>query len=208
MEIKEKNYSEEKLVVFDMIGTLTTEPHLISQVFLSAIPGLERDVVKKYYEEYKVDNISRETFWENVGIKEFEELERKFLDSIFLRERITTLLKEMKKHYRLAILSNIPKEWGHFLSEKFNFKEFFDEIVFSGDYKVKKPDHQIYKILVDKFPEISPSNVFFVDDDLEKLKSAKDYLMKTIWLQSNEISTDFVPDFVIQDITEVKDIVK
>jgi len=94
------------------------------------------------------------------------------------------------------------------LSEKFNFKEFFDEIVFSGDYKVKKPDHQIYKILVDKFPEISPSNVFFVDDDLEKLKSAKDYLMKTIWLQSNEISTDFVPDFVIQDITEVKDIVK
>ena len=62
--------------------------------------------------------------------------------------------------------------------------------------------------MVDKFPEISPSNVFFVDDDLEKLKSAKDYLMKTIWLQSNEISTDFVPDFVIQDITEVKDIVK
>ena len=109
MEIKEKNYSEEKLVVFDMIGTLTTEPHLISKVFMTALPGFDRDTVKKYYEEYKIDNISRETFWENVGIKEFEELERKFLDSVLLRERITTLLKEMKKHYRLAILSNILK---------------------------------------------------------------------------------------------------
>ena len=45
-----------------MIGTLTTEPHLISKVFMTALPGFDRDTVKKYYEEYKIDNISRETF--------------------------------------------------------------------------------------------------------------------------------------------------
>lgn len=207
MEIKEKSYTEEKLVVFDMIGTLTTEPHLISKVFMTALPGFDRDTVKKYYEAYKIDSISRETFWESIGIKEFEELEKKFLDSVFLREGIIKFLTEMKEHYKLAILSNTPKEWGHYLSEKFGFKEIFDEIVFSGDYKVAKPNHLLYKILDDKFPEISSSNVFFVDDELEDLRSGKDYLMKTIWLQSEQTSTDFVPDYVIQDITEVKDIV-
>ncbi|MGI5897753.1 MAG: HAD family hydrolase [Candidatus Dojkabacteria bacterium] len=207
MDIKERTYTDQKLVVFDMIGTLTTDPRLISHVFLSTFPNMDRDLVKKHYKEYKVNNIDRETFWKNIGITDFEEAEKKFLNKIELRNGIIELLIQMKQKHKLAILSNISKEWGAFLSNKYGFKNIFDEIVFSGDYHVKKPDYQIYKILVDKFPEISPENVFFVDDDLEDLKSGKDFLMKTIWIKSDQVSTNYIPDYVIDHISEVNNIV-
>ncbi len=207
MNIKTQEYTDEKLVVFDMIGTLTTNPHLISDVFRSVIPNIERDLIKKHYEEYKVDNIRRETFWKNIGIENFEGLERKFLDSILLREGVLELLQKMEEKHLLAILSNIPKEWGHYIEEKYNLKNYFNEIVFSGDYKVKKPNHEIYKILVDKFPSIAPENVYFIDDDLGDLKSGKDYLMKTVWLKSDQVSDRYVPDYIIEDISDIEDII-
>lgn len=208
LEIQEQEYSDDKLVVFDMIGTLTTNPHLISEVFHSVFPEIDKTLVKKHYEEYKVDNINRETFWRNIGIKDFEDKEKKFLESITLRDDVFKTLKRMKSLFCLGILSNIPKEWGHYISNKFHFKDLFDEIVFSGDYKVKKPDPGIYKIFISKFPKISPENIYFADDDLEKLQSGKDFLMRTIWLKSDQVSYDYVPDYIVEKVSEIEDIIK
>ncbi len=206
--IEKREFSDDKLIVFDMIGTLTTNPHLISQIFYLTFPSIDTKLVKKYYEDYKIDKISKEEFWRGVGFEKFSDQESRFLMNISLKEGVVDMLRVLKNHYRLAILSNIPKEWGHFIQKQYHFDDIFDEIVFSGDYKTKKPDHKIYQIMVNKFSDIAPENVYFVDDDLDDLKVGKGYLMNTIWLESDQLSREYIPDYVIKDIFEIINIVK
>jgi len=208
MDLETKQYSNEKLIVFDMIGTLTTNPHLISQIFYLTFPSIDTDLVREYYGDYKIDRIDRKTFWNGVGFDDFSTQEAKFLGNISLKRGVLDMLKMLKKYYKLALFSNIPKEWGHYMENKYGFKDIFDVIIFSGDYGMQKPDSEIYEVLLSKFPGIDPKNMYFVDDDLEDLETGKKYLMNTIWLDSNQFSRSFKPDYIIHDIFEIINIVK
>ena len=208
MDSKTKQYSNEKLIIFDMIGTLTTNPHLISQIFYLTFPSADIPEVKKYYEDYKVDKIDRKTFWNGVGFENFSTQEARFLGNISLKQGVLDMLKDLKEDYKLALFSNIPKEWGHYMQDTFGFKEIFDAIIFSGDYGIQKPDSEIYEILLSKFQDINPENMYFVDDDLEDLETGKKYFMNTIWLESDQLAGGYRPDYVIQDIFEIINIVK
>lgn len=206
--MNKKEYSDEKLIIFDMIGTLTTNPHLISQILHLMMPSISIEKLRREYWDYRVSRIDKDTFWKNIGIPNSESFEEKFLNNIHFKKGVLDMAKRIKKNHKLAILSNIPKEWGDFLIKEYLLDSIFNEIVFSGDYKMKKPKVGLYKVLVKKFPSISTKNMFFVDDDLEDLKTGGRLGMKTIWLKSDQISDDYVPDHVIEDISEMESIVK
>lgn len=208
MDSETKQYSNEKLIIFDLIGTLTTNPHLISQIFYLTFPSIDTHLVREYYNDYKIDKIDRKAFWNGVGFDNFSTQEARFLGNISLKQGVLDMLKVFKKYYKLALFSNIPKEWGHYMENKYGFKDIFDAIIFSGDYGMQKPDSEIYEVLLSKFQDIDPKNIYFVDDDLEDLETGKKYLMNTIWLDSSQFSRTFKPDYVIHDIFEVINIVK
>lgn len=208
MITENKQYSNEKAIVFDMIGTLTTNPHLISQIFYLTFPSIDTKLVKKYYEDYKVDRIDRKAFWSGVGFDNFLTQEKRFLENINFKQGVLDMLEVLKKQYKLALFSNIPKEWGHYLEEKFEFKDLFEVTIFSGDYGLKKPDKEIYELLLSRLQYINPNNIYFIDDDLEDLKTGKEFLMKTVWLESDQLEKGFKADYVIKDIFEIINIVK
>lgn len=203
-----RKYSNEKLVVFDMMGTLTTEPHIISVTMREVLPNMDYKKVKEEYEKFKINKISREEFWNNIGVMDIQKIEEAFLKKLKLKDGIEVVLNKIKKYSKLAILSNCPKEWGAILTKKFNLNKYFDAVVFSGDYGVKKPDSPIYAILLQKFQNIAPENVLLVDDDLEDLRSGKNYLMDTVWIKSDQKKSYYVPDYVIDKIEEVIKILK
>lgn len=205
--MNKKEYSDEKLVIFDMIGTLTTNPHLISQILHLMMPSISIDNLRREYWDYRISRIDRDTFWQNIGIPNSESFEERFLNNIHFKDGVLDMVKRIKKNHRLAILSNIPKEWGAFLIKEYSLDSIFDEIVFSGDYKMKKPKVGLYKVLINKFPDISSNNMYFVDDDLEDLETGGRLGMNTIWLKSGQISDSYVPNYVIEDISEIEDII-
>ena len=208
MDSKIKKYSNDKLIVFDMIGTLTTNPHLISQVFHLTFPSIDINLVRKYYKNYKLGKISQKQFWKGIGFDNFSTQETRFLGNLALKQGVIEMLEVLKKHYKLALFSNIPKEWGHYIEEKYKFDEIFDAIIFSGDYGLQKPEKPIYEVLMNNFPDINPERMYLIDDDLEDLKTAKDFSMKTIWLEREQCCEDFKADYIIQDLFEIIDVVK
>jgi putative hydrolase of the HAD superfamily len=201
-------YTDGKLVVFDMMGTLTEEEHIISVSLNEVIPDMDYKLVKEQYELYKVNKINNHEFWSNIGVSDYKETEKTFLNKIALKKGVKKYLKKISKHAQLAILSNCPKEWGEYLVKNFGLRKYFDEVVFSGEYEIKKPDPRIYKLLLNKFPDIQPEEVYFVDNDLEDLKSGKNYLMRTVWLKSDKLDFRYVPDYVIEDLGEVIKLIK
>ena len=82
------------------------------------------------------------------------------------------LIKELKAAgYRLYVLSNMSREFIHFLRQQPVYKNFEGEVV-SCEVGVAKPSPQIYEILLEKF-ELNPAETLFIDDRLENIHTAE-----------------------------------
>lgn len=203
LKISDTTYSEKRLIAIDLNGTLTTESHIVAKLLRAVVPKNYK-LLKTQYEDYKVSRISNRTFWRNLGVDDPRKTEQRFFKQFTLRNDVIKLLTDLKKHYSLAILSNMPSKWGWTLVEKFDLQKYFDTIIFSGDYKSKKPDPDLYKVLIHKHPDINPENIYFVDDELSDLAGGKDFLMKTVWLKNKGQKITFIPDEVVGGVNDLR----
>lgn len=84
-------------------------------------------------------------------------------------EILDTLIKSKK--YKVVALTNWSHETFPIAQKRFNFLEWFDGIVVSGDEKTRKPFKEIYDIILNRF-NIIPENAIFIDDNLRNIEAA------------------------------------
>jgi 2-haloacid dehalogenase len=72
----------------------------------------------------------------------------------------------------LYALSNWPAETFPHARARFGFLEWFDGMVVSGEVGMRKPDHGIYRLLLERY-RIEPSTTLFIDDLPENLAPAE-----------------------------------
>ena len=92
--------------------------------------------------------------------------------------------------YKLYILSNFPKRAFGETYEKYDFFQWFDGRLISCDYKLLKPEEEIYKKLIQLY-DINPSTTVFIDDSEANVKAAKELGFNTIHFQESEQLTRF-----------------
>lgn len=196
------------MVVFDLMGTLFTEGHVIRGLLfpLARKGGLKvsYERMKKLYVDYSLGKVSQSGFRKTVP----STVEKEFLDSIAIDKDMVKTMEWLKgKGYLLGILSNIPSEWGDYILNKFGLHSDFSAIVFSGSYGSRKPDEGLYKIFIEK-TGVRPQDCYLVDDKLENLREARFFLMKTVWMKREDQEISFIPDLVIRKGTELKRVLK
>jgi 2-haloacid dehalogenase len=86
------------------------------------------------------------------------------------------ILKKTVEHadYKVYALTNWSHEtlpWAREM-ERFQFLDWFDGIVVSGEEKTRKPFLDFYQIMLDRY-QITPENSIFIDDNLSNIISAK-----------------------------------
>lgn len=72
---------------------------------------------------------------------------------------------------RLLALSNWSAEMFPFARERFDFLNWFEVIVISGDVGVNKPDRRIFEHLVERFG-LEPATALFIDDSSANVVTA------------------------------------
>lgn len=78
------------------------------------------------------------------------------------------LAKALKKvGYRLYLLSNAPEDFYRF-KEQFPILEQFDGLFVSSDWKMLKPEKEIYRTFYSHF-RLNPRECFFIDDSLANI---------------------------------------
>jgi putative hydrolase of the HAD superfamily len=204
--ITQKKLITKQVIVFDLMGALFTEGHIISKMLLPLLTKkkikIDYKKLKESYIEYTLGKITQKEFWKIIPQK----FEKEFLDSMKLDKDVLRVIEYLKKRgYLLGILSNIPKEWGNYLIVKFGLNKYFSTIIFSGEYGTRKPNEKLYEIFVE-IAKVKPENCYFIDDNLINLKEARFLLMKTIWIKKEEQEILFIPDFRITKINELKNI--
>lgn len=94
------------------------------------------------------------------------------------------VMSELREHgYPLVALSNWSAETFPFVKYRFEFFNWFDQIVLSGEEGCIKPDPQIYRILLDRI-QSDAGQCLLIDDSEENIITARSLGFNTILFTS------------------------
>lgn len=88
------------------------------------------------------------------------------------KPRFHELFSELKKKFKLAILSNTNRPHIEYLKNKYNLFEDFDALFFSYEIGLMKPFPEVFEYVL-KALKASPEEVLFFDDSKLNVDAAK-----------------------------------
>jgi 2-haloacid dehalogenase len=105
------------------------------------------------------------------------------------------IFRQLKEtgQYKFYALTNWSAELFPVALERFDFLQWFDGIVVSGEEKTRKPFPEIYHLLLNRF-HIRPADALFIDDNERNIKAATALGINAIWFHN--------PDQLKQDMVE------
>ncbi len=89
-----------------------------------------------------------------------------------VNEDVVSLLPELKKKYRLVLLSNTNIVHQKYAWSKYDFINYFEKLILSHEVGACKPDPKIYKA-VEEYTQAPPEEHIFIDDIFEYAEGAK-----------------------------------
>ncbi len=166
-----KKKIEIKGIIFDYGGVLSP-PGSLHPICERFAPEYEVDIEKMHqvlvenWHKARVKEIDDEKFWKNLA--DFLGTDQKSFRKNFMKypqfdEKLFELIKRLKKHYKIGLLSNHIKSWLGEDIKKNRLDEIFDVIVTSYDAKLAKPDIKIFEIMIKKIG-LKPEECVYVDD--------------------------------------------
>lgn len=101
------------------------------------------------------------------------------------------LIPQLKEQgYKLYILSNFHKQAFKDVYEKYDFFKYFDGQVISSDWKLLKPEKEIYLKLMELY-HIEPTRAVFIDDSKDNTDAAEKLGFHTVHFEETKQIEDF-----------------
>lgn len=172
-----------KTLIFDLGNVLVFFD--IKKMFgqIAACTGLDTSVVKalliehqRLYEQGSLSNQELVQSFQKKSTKSFTEKEFFEAASDIFRpnEPMLPLLTELKKRYRLVLLSNTSRAHFEFLLPRYPILKLFDEFVLSYQVGAAKPDPKIYAAAI-RAAKCPPQECFYTDDIEEYVLAARSH---------------------------------
>lgn len=86
---------------------------------------------------------------------------------------------KQKDGLKFYALTNWSAELFPIALQRYDFLQWFDGILVSGEEKTRKPFPEIYERLINRF-SITPATTLFIDDNQRNIDAAKDFEFATI----------------------------
>lgn len=184
-----------KAIIFDVGGVVYSENPKQFKENICRLCGVDTSdfhrAVTKYYKHAQRGKIKGTKYPELIA-KELGINKNKFLKNYKkLRRNIIKLNKDveltilrLKKDYIIGTLTNII-HLHHQLRKKKNVYKHFKVKIISCEVGYRKPDKQIYKLLIKKL-KLSPKEIVFIDDEPENLPPAKKLGINGILFKNNK----------------------
>lgn len=170
----------------------------LSDVLLQGIAGSAKYVKEKirmpvsdtyfYIEEFNqlmLGQITEDAYWKSiisknswsVTVEDLKKAARKNFIEIKGTREIMEKLK--KKGFRLALLSNNAREWIEYCEITYQYRQLFQEVIYSFEAKLSKPNKDLFMLMLQKL-EAKPQECLFIDDYSKNLIAAEELGFKTI----------------------------
>lgn len=220
-----------KAVFFDWGHTLTKEINIRKKMdtLLKPYSLTWKDFYpywKNFYYLRSKGNIKndKEMFWQLKKVLQKRNMPfEKIRDTIILDSHIVPnenieVVKEIKKYYKVGLITNFVYEWVEKALKLDKLNDLFDTVIVSSRVGIRKPNAEIFYVAL-KSLSVKPEEAAFVSDELcDDLISAKGCGVRTIWLdkenknkkkkKEREIAKLFQPDVIVKNLAEVISIIR
>jgi len=119
-------------------------------------------------------------------------------------------LRELKKKYRLALLSNGATDLQREKLEASGLAGYFEVVVISGEVGIGKPEPGIFLLALERLG-VSPQSAVMVGDSLARdIKGAQAAGMRAVWLKRDgaPLSEGLRPDAIVRGLGELAVVVE
>ena len=145
------------------------------------------------------------SLYEDKGIKDTAQFFRVLsIKYIRLYDGVIELLELLKaKGKKIYLLSNAQRVFTFYEMKMLGIEKYFDDIFFSADYKVCKPDSKFYRLLLDKHNLNINESIMIGNDYICDIGGANDVGLDSLYLHSNlspEIKGELSSKYSIMDI--------
>lgn len=177
--MKNKKY---EVIVFDLGNTIIKFDHNIAAKKLS---NLFRHDSKKIYDSFFDSNLTRDFEKGLVSPKEFHKKMSEHLgiklpykdfvaiwnDIFWADEDACEIVRQLKKTYKLFLLSNVNRLHFEYIAKKFEIIKIFDELVLSYVLGAMKPERVVFEHVV-KLAGGDRTKLLYIDDREDLIKEA------------------------------------
>ncbi len=115
--------------------------------------------IGKISEDKFFSNLIKSLEW-NISVERLKSIVRNNFKEI---EGVKNIYQDLKKSYKLILLTVISPEWVEYVNSRYNLKEIFDYVYCSYDIGFTKREPESYLYILNKH-KIQPSEVFLIDD--------------------------------------------
>lgn len=105
---------------------------------------------------------------------------------IKLYDNVIELLELLKKkHKKIFLLSNAQRIFTLFEMKLLGIEKYFDDILFSADYRICKPDEKFYTALINKHNLNIKNSIMIGNDYICDIEGASNAGLDSLYLHSN-----------------------
>lgn len=180
-----------RAVIFDIGGVLLrTEDRKHHQKWEARLGLPERGLVKavlmnEISERASLGQASLAEVWQHIGARfqlneeQLRELERDFAAAHVLNQELLAFIRTLRPCYRTGLLSNAWPDTRELYNQKYRFCDEFDELIFSAEEGMGKPDPRIYTLTIQRL-DVQPQEAIFVDDWGPNVEGARIFGMQGV----------------------------
>ena len=163
-----------ELIIFDFFGVISSEvfPIWAKKYFSpNEIKIIRKEIMEKsdkgiITEKEMFDQLSKRTG------EDSDKILKDWLETAVINKEMINLIIELRKKYKIALLSNASGEFLNKILNRIDTDKVFDFIIISSEENMAKPDKEIFELLLSKM-NIKAYNSIFVDDNILNVDAAK-----------------------------------
>ena len=168
-------------IVFDMYGVIIKESkgNFIPYVY-ERFPGTDKKFLVERFTAAGLGKITGKEFIESLGFTDNKEVTKDYIKNYLTFDKeFIKFAEKYKSCFKFALLSNDVIEWSEYITAHYGIDKYFDTKIISGAAGFRKPDKEIYEILLSN-TFCPPSEHIFIDNSIKNLIAAEKIQMKTI----------------------------
>ena len=180
-----------KAIIFDMGGVILRTVDPAPREAMARRFGITREELEKYVfrsptsVQSEVGQVSDIYHWQTV-LKHFGqtgadplEAYSEYFSGDAIDQELLGYAVSLKPEYKIGLLSNAWVDSRNKLGSLFYFIDVFDVAIFSAEVKARKPEEEIFRLMLDRL-KVKPDESIFIDDFIENIEGAKKLGINTI----------------------------
>jgi putative hydrolase of the HAD superfamily len=110
-----------------------------------------------------------------------------YFEALHANEPMIDLMREAKASgHRMGMLTNNVREWEPLWRAKLPVDEIFEVVVDSGFVGLRKPEREIYELMLERLDGVTAEECLFIDDVDVNCDAARELGMSAVHYQHNE----------------------